>query len=404
MNNKNLQLLLTIFLVLANMILMTIVLVYAKSFLIPFVTAIILAMIMNPIFKKLNNWGVPRTLAILISDLIIVLFISLMGFLLISQVNRLADNWPEIERKIHPELVQFEEFIAKNFNIKGLPDLEPTGADSTANNQNHTQSDNRLNDSEPLIDLDKGIFGFGRLLSSETVRDNVIGAIEAIVGMFSSLVLILVYIFFFMLFQNKFQNAMLGFFPKHKQEQVKDIIAKSAKTTQDYLLGRFLLVIILAVLYAISFTIIGMKYSILVALIASLFSLIPYIGNVIGFAVAVAVSFSSGGDVGQFVAIAIIFTIFQLVENNILEPFVVGDSVDLNPLVVIIGVVVGGMVWGMMGMLLAIPVFGIMRAVSNNIEMLKPIGYLLDSTDTSEGTSKFHERVVKIFKKKKKGK
>src|SRR5690606_10976306 len=107
----------------------------------------------------------------------------------------------------------------------------------------------------------------------------------------------------------------------------------------------------------------GLKHALFISLIAALFSLIPYVGNIIGLVLAIAMSFLSQGDTGQIIGILIVFSIAQFVESYFLEPFIVGAEVDLNPVIVIVGVVLGGIVWGVMGMILAIPLLGICKVV-----------------------------------------
>jgi predicted PurR-regulated permease PerM len=126
-------------------------------------------------------------------------------------------------------------------------------------------------------------------------------------------------------------------------------------------------------------------------------SLIPYIGNMIGVVLAVVLGALTSDDVGSaLIGIAITFTIAQFVESYILEPYVVGQQVDLNPVLTILGVVAGSAVWGVAGMIIAIPVMGIIKVVCDQIDVLRPIGYLLgeEGIEESKGLT---DRVKRWF-------
>lgn len=96
---------------------------------------------------------------------------------------------------------------------------------------------------------------------------------------------------------------------------------------------------------------------------------------------AMTFGYLTSGDPGMLIGISATFFVGQFVESYILTPYVVGDKVDLHPFLVILVVIVGNMVWGLVGMLLAIPLIAILNVLLVNIEPLKPLGYLLSKED-----------------------
>ena len=141
---------------------------------------------------------------------------------------------------------------------------------------------------------------------------------------------------------------------------------------------------LLAVLYSIGLGISGVNNFILVSVIAAVLTLIPYVGNILGFTMAVAFGFLSSGDTSVLIGIALTFTVTQFVESYVLQPFIVGDRVDVHPFFIIVSVIAGNMIWGIIGMILAIPVLGIIVVILYNIEATKPLGILLSKTKFSE--------------------
>lgn len=388
------KILLSAFLILGSLYFLFNGLVSGQDFLIPLVTAMILAMLMNPVAQKLMKWGVGRVWAVLLSDLIVVLFIASMIFLLAAQANQIAQNWEQIEKTVQPRIEQVQKFY--DDNIKGsVEQFQQNDESKTQNEQGGTS--NGSNDSQQQNQQkNNGASG----LSLENIRNALTSIVSNIFSFLSNLLLILVYIFFFVFYQKKFENALIGLFAEKKRDHVRKVISKSAKIAQKYLFGRFILIGILAGLYMIAFTIAGIDYAIFIALLAALFSLLPFVGNFIGFGLAIVMTFISGGETAQFVGIVIAFAIIQFIESYLLEPFIVGDKVDLNPVVIIVGIVLGNIVWGIMGMLLVIPLLGIIKVVLDNISALRPLGYALDQRDVSDNEDGLPEKIIKWVKRK----
>ena len=141
---------------------------------------------------------------------------------------------------------------------------------------------------------------------------------------------------------------------------------------------------LLAILYSVGLGISGVNNFILVSVIAAVLTLIPYVGNILGFTMAVAFGFLTSGDTTVLIGIALTFTVTQFVESYVLQPYVIGERVDVHPFFVIVSVIIGNMIWGIIGMILAIPIMGIIVVILLNIKKLKPLGILLSKTKFSD--------------------
>jgi predicted PurR-regulated permease PerM len=166
-----------------------------------------------------------------------------------------------------------------------------------------------------------------------------------------------------------------------KREEVAKVVNKTAGVAQHYLFGKFLLIIFLAVLYSVGLGISGVSNFIFVSVLAAILSLIPYFGNIIGFFIALAFGMVSGGDSGTFIGVVVVFSLVQFIESYILEPYIVGDQVDIHPFFIIVVVIIGNLVWGVMGMILAVPIVGIINVIFRNVESLQVFGFLLSNND-----------------------
>ena len=186
-----------------------------------------------------------------------------------------------------------------------------------------------------------------------------------------------------------------------QKERANQIIAKSITVAKAYLAGRFIMMIILTVFYIIGFLLLGVQYAIFVGIIAAVLSIIPYFGNIIGGGIALLFALISGGEIGTLIGVTAVFVVAQFVENNFLEPYIIGKKVSLNPIVIIIIVILGGAVWGVAGMILAIPVTGILKVIFDAVPVMQPLGYLLGNEgigDNGDGMmKKLQKKIKNIF-------
>ncbi|MBS0000366.1 MAG: AI-2E family transporter [Cyclobacteriaceae bacterium] len=372
MNQQARQIIIFTTLIILGLTFLFYAIIKAKPFLMPISLAALLAMILLPVEKKLRQWKFSKSLSILVSDLLLLGFCVGIFLVVGAQVQSISEQWPEYEEKLGNTIEQVQEFVENKTGISQEKQITKF-------------RDAFSSQSEGSIE-------------GETVKT----VFPKLISFSGNFILVFIYIFFFMYYRQKFKNTILKFIDDDKREQASGILINISKVSQQYLFGRFLLIVFLAILYTIGLSIVGIKHALLVSFLAAILSLIPYIGNVFGIVLALFMSLLTDGTFGTIIGVLIVFTIAQFFESYILEPFVVGKQVELNPVVTLIGVVAGGYVWGIAGMVIAIPVMGIFKVIFDNIPVMKPLGYALDEEDAGEGEGwfeKMKDRVVARFKK-----
>ena len=140
------------------------------------------------------------------------------------------------------------------------------------------------------------------------------------------------------------------------------------------------------IMYSIGFSIVGVKYAILFAIICGILEIIPFIGNLTGTLLAILMVVIQGGGTEMVLGVVITYLIVQFLQTYLLEPLVVGAGVNINPLFTIIILVLGELVWGIPGMVLAIPLLAIVKIICDHIPSLKPYGYLIGSDQKKKTT------------------
>lgn len=216
-------------------------------------------------------------------------------------------------------------------------------------------------------------------------------------GGITTLILIIAYFFFFLFYREKYENFFLQVRGANDAPEVKDVIHRIQKVAIKYIGGRFLAILILAVLNSVGLLLVGAKNAILLGLISALFTFVPYVGTLVGglFAAGTVLITQSAGSA---LAIIGILAVIQILDEYLVEPYVVGGNIQLSPLAVIVALVVGGLIWGVAGMVLFIPFLGIAKIIFDHVPSLHPYSYLIGDDEESSGSSTL-DKLKGLFKK-----
>ena len=206
-----------------------------------------------------------------------------------------------------------------------------------------------------------------------------------------------VYIFFLLFYRDKFKEVILMLVPSNKHAIAVRIIIDINQLTVRYMTGIFIVVSILVVLNSLGFLIIGLDHAILLGSIAAILNFIPYYGTIIGYAFPLLFSVFIMDSPTYAVLVVIQFVVIQFSENNILTPNIVGSQVNINPFMIILAITLGGFVWGLTGMFIAVPFIAALRVLGDNIDELAPLGYLLGKGGTEKHSVSI-SRYARFFK------
>ena len=188
---------------------------------------------------------------------------------------------------------------------------------------------------------------------------------------------------------------------EEKKDEARETIAKISKVAQQYLGGRLISIFILAALYVIGFTIIGLKNAALLSVLAAIFTFIPYVGPLIGGLIPFLMAIL-GGSFNDGLWVLAILGLAQALDNYFIEPYVVGGSVNISPFFAIFILILGGVVWGIAGVILFLPMLGIFRIIFENVDGLEPYAYLIGDQKDSSAQSNLWSKVKSVFSGKKK--
>lgn len=302
----------------------------------PLFIGFVIAWLFNPIVKKLNKKGIPRIWGSIIVYTILILFIFVFLRLLIptlyTQINDFIANLPAIMNKF--------ETIVDNF----INQISISGVDLTS------AKDNLFN-------------GMGDFLVNFT--NSLPNSIMSILGSLISgvgTILISLVVGLYMLFDfDAITSHFLKLVPNKNKYEIEVLITDIGKEVRKTVSGTLLVALMVFVCDSIGFWIVGLNAPLLFGIFCGLTDLIPYIGPYIGGAAAVVVGFSQGSITG--ITVLIICVVVQLVENYVLQPVVMSKTTQLHPVTIMIGLLVFGHYFGILGMIVATPCIALFKVI-----------------------------------------
>ncbi len=329
-------------LILLSIFLFFSILIYAKVVLLPLALAGLLAILFMPLGKWLEKVGLNRALSSLLCVIVLITSLAIVIYFFIWQINSITQDVSAIQKNVLNTLHRAELFLYNSFGIT------PSSQEKILNG--------------------KRADGLTGMISS---------FIGSLIFFITNFIIVVVYVFMLLYSRRHLKIFILKLTPDDKKQKVENIISASSKATQHYLFGFGLLVTLLWVLYSISFSIIGVKNPVFFASLCSLLEVIPFVGSLTGITLTILMVISQGGSGAMILTVLIVYIIIQFTQFYMIQPSLLGGEVDINPLIAIVALIIGELVWGLGGMIIAIPLTGIAKIVFDNVEELRPYGYLL---------------------------
>ncbi|MBZ2184396.1 MAG: AI-2E family transporter [Bryobacter sp.] len=350
---------------------------FGRAFFVTLISAIIITFILQPFVLWFMKWKLPRSIA---SFLVCAMFVLLVYFStlgLVTQASGLVDDLPSYGQRVSElidgaadRLAELERGIAQMVP-KRLQDQQPNAAAkkgrrlravmppaAEANAPAPVQEVRIQQERSPLLN-----FLYERL---ETIYS---------VTLMASFVPFLVY--FMLSWSDHMQRAFLSMFEGSSRGIAARSMESVASIARAYMAGNFVLGVILAILSTIFFVLLQVPYPLLVGPLSGFLSLVPYIGLPLALAPPVLAALPAYSKLGVYLIISGVVGTLHLFALNLLYPKIVGARVHLNPLAVTVALMFWGLIWGGVGLVLAVPIVAGLKAVCDNVTSWKPYGKLL---------------------------
>lgn len=313
--------------------------------LVPFVIAALLGWMGDPLVDALEERRMSRNMAVLavftIMTLTLVLIVVLLLPLLSQQISTLVQAWPQYQAISERWL--FGEFA---------PWLQQrTGFDL-----------GKWFDTRHLLGMLREHWQ-----SAGGMAVNVLGFLSrsglTVVLWAANLVLIPVLTFFFLRDWDRFVERLAALVPRDHLPVVSRLAKETDAVLGGFLRGQLLVMVALGLMYGIGLALVGVNLGAMIGVIGGILSFVPYIGPASVVVMGVIATLVQGGGVSMLIGVGVVFTVAQLVESYLLTPKLVGDRIGLHPMAVIFAVMAGGVLFGFVGMLIALPAAAVINVL-----------------------------------------
>ena len=309
--------------------------------LLPFVLGLSIAYLLDPIVNRLTKLRLPRWAAALVILAVFVLFVGMAAALILPAVYRemaqLAQALPGYAEKVWQMLAPYTAWAQEKL---GNTDVE--GIKQTLQSQ------------------------IGKMFA---MGGNVLAGIatggQAVAGFLTTLVLTPVVAYYMMKEWPQIKDWFDSLLPRKHRDSIHYLLAQADRKIAGFVRGQITVAFLLAVIYAVALSLAGLNYGFLIGFMAGALSIIPMVGSAVGLVVAVAVAWFQAGSLTYVAIIAAIFLVGQFIEGNFLTPKFLGDSVGLHPLWIMFALLAGGAMYGIVGMLLAVPVVAVVGVLAS---------------------------------------
>jgi predicted PurR-regulated permease PerM len=306
--------------------------IFVQTLFLPFLIAGILFYLFRPLTHVLEQWHVPRKVAILLIFLVIIglvaTVVALLGPIVQKQFVQLIDNIPAMISTVQEGISFWQE------NQQFIPEF-----------------------------VKEAVYNIGNKLESifATTGSFIGNLLSSVFGFVFALVIVPFILFYLLHDREKFASNVSRFFPDSKEGEIRDVLRDMDKAIASYIQGQLIVSTCVGILLLIGYLIIGLDYSLLLALFAMITNVIPFLGPFIAVIPAVIVAFFQ--DPVMVLWVAIIMLLAQQIESNLVSPQVMGRALNVHPLTIILLILVGGNLAGVLGMILIIPTYAVAKVV-----------------------------------------
>jgi AI-2 transport protein TqsA len=315
-----------------------------QDILLPFFIAIIIALMFEPLYAWLKNKKLPGWAAIIVIVLIIVIIANISSIFIVATINPFQAALPSYEQK-------FNELFNNMFYMLGGWGIDTEGLRAS-------------------LDPDKYI-------QDGTIAGIVTGLFSSLLGILGDFVFILIYVVFLLSEFGSIKQRIMVAFSSERAGKISSLISDIFRDVRKYIIGLTLINLIHAIFVTIILWAFGVDFYLIWGLLTFLLDYIPNIGAIISTVLPFLTALMVYDNIITPLIILIILIVIGNVVGNLIEPKVFGDSLDLSPVLILFALIFWGYVWGIMGMILSVPIISMIKIVLMKFDTTRPIAVLM---------------------------
>ncbi len=318
----------------------SLILYLGRTLFVPLLFGLLIALILYPACKWLEKKGFNRAVAISICLLLVAVLLSALLLLILWQLNMFIQDSPVIISKAKLALTELQvQLVNAGISL----DLQNSWIEKLGTNMGSSFN----------------IF------------------VQAVLNMLFTFFLVPVYTALFLYNRNTFVQFLKLVVPVKYAQQLNNILQQTTLTYSRYIKGMIVVYLLVGILNSLGLMALGVEHAILFGMVCAIMTIIPYIGIIISALLPISAIWLQTGNIWYPLGVIAIFVFVQYLEANVIFPKVVGAQLNVSTLVVLVAVILGGIIWGVTGMILFIPFVAILKIIADNIIEWKPLSLLL---------------------------
>lgn len=316
-----------------------------QTVLVPLLFAILIAISLYPLARLFERLRVGKATAAILSVIVAIAVIWVLGWFIIHQSIIIGKDASAITEKVMSVLDRAQIWIEDTFGVQRTAMMD----------QLREQGDKMLSNAGAMATATFGSIG----------------------NILAGAVLVPLFSFFLLYYRDFFREFFFKAFKSVPQSKVHETLNKIYDVVQSYLLGLVTVMGIVAILNTVGLMVMGIEYAWFFGTLASLLMLLPYIGIAIGSILPALFALAVKDSAWYAVGVVAWFQVVQFLEGNIITPNIVGSKVSINPLMAIITILLGGMLFGLSGLILALPLTATIKVLFDAIPSMQAFGFLI---------------------------
>lgn len=322
-----------------------IILYFGRTLFIPMFYGLLVAIVLYPVCKWLEQRKISKTIAILISlSVVIVLFVALV-LLLGWQITMFREDLPSLVEKIKPGIPAVQQWLSEHLYLS------------------FEAQQKFIDGMEANVSTHIGGWAQGF----------VNGTVSTLFGLF----LVPIYSALFLYHRGTFVKFLHRIFSRKYGVKIDLILQQTINTYYRFIIGMIRVYIIVGILNSLGLMALGIKHAFLFGILTAIMTIIPYVGIIVSAALPVSIAFLTKDSIWYPLGVIAVFSFVQYLEANVIFPKVVGAQLNVSTWATLVVIIAGGIIWGVSGMILFIPFVAIFKIISDHIAELGAVNILL---------------------------
>ena len=322
----------------------SLILYFGRDLFVPISYALLISFILFPFCRWLERKGLSKGMAIFIGLFLLLLLLISVALLMTYQLSLFIKEWPAIQVKLQDFIKELSIFAVQKYDIT------------------KEQQDVWINE------ISNGSVGYIFTFFKNTVTASVRSSVVFI--------LIPVYAALFLYYRNVLIQAIAYIFPGERKEETKRILYLSVDAYYNFIKGMALVYLIVGILNSLGLLVLGVPHAFFFGFITSILTFIPYVGIIIGSLLPITMAWITFNSIWYPLGVVLVFVTVQYLEANVIFPLAVSNRLSINPLATILAITLGGIFWGVSGMILFVPFLAILKLIADRHPSMRLLSLL----------------------------